>query len=275
MSRRTRLTGLLAAALGLLGAPASTTAATFLVIESGDVGEHERERTEIWAEAARMRVDLAGGRRSIVYLVERGIVWVLDHERRSVLELDRSTATGVATRLRGVEAELRARSAGLPPEAREAARDLLDSTFGPESLLRPALELRTTEDEDAVRGIPCRVNEVHVEGALAATFCEARLVDAQVPPAALAPVRSLSAFSREVSPLIPDRIRAGGLAALDLFDRVEGVPLRVRAFQGGAVRREAVVTEISQADPPDGAFDIPDGYRSDIVIKVRERIGGP
>ncbi len=274
MSSGTRLAALLAA-LGLLGGPISGAAATFLVIESGAIGERERERTEIWAEAERMRVDLAAGRHSIVYSVEHGIVWALDHERRSVLELDRSTATGVATRLRGVEAELRTRTAALPPKAREAARGLLDSTFGPEALARPALELRATPVEDAVRGIPCRVSELYVDGALPATFCEARLVDADVPADALAPVRSLSAFARDVSPLLPNRLVSAGLAALDLFDRVDGVPLRVRSFEGGRAAREAIVTEVSQADPPDGAFDVPEGYRSEIAIKVRERIGGP
>ena len=263
----------------------AATAATFVVIESGHLGgaasaqtgseEEEPDRIEIWAEAQHMRVDLAGGRHSILYSVDQGIVWALDHERRTVLELDRSTATGAAARLRGVEAELRARTADLPPEARQAARGLLDSAFGPESLARPTLELRETPEEGEVRGIPCRVHELHVDGALTARFCEARLEDAGLPAEALAPVRSLSAFARDVSPLMPKRLHSSGLAALDLFDRVEGVPLRIRTYEGEQATREAVVTEVVQSEAPEGSFQVPEGYRSDIAIRVRERLGGP
>ena len=268
------------AALLLTSAAHAAFAATFLVIESGTLdetrsGESERDRTEIWAEAEHMRVDLAGGQHSIVYSVERGIVWALDHERRTVLELDRSTAVGAATRLRGIKAELRARTADLPEGTRQAANDLLDSTFGPDSGAGPVLELRDTAEEDAVRGIPCRLRELHVDGALTARFCEARLEDAEVPQEALVPVRSLSAFARDVSPLLPERLRSGGLAALDLFDRVEGVPLRIHTYEGEEATREAVITEVSEREAPEGAFRVPEDYRSEIAIKVRERLGGP
>lgn len=271
MNRSTVLIGVFVVLAG-----SSAPAATRVVIDSGKVDEPKRERTEIWAEPARMRVDVAGGKHTIVYSVEQGIVWALDHEKKSVLELDRSTASGLASRLEGVESELRARTAELPAETRAAAEKLLDSTFGPAA--KPAgkeLAVRDTDERDQVRGIDCRIRELWIEGERAARFCEATLTDADVPAEAMIPLRSLALFARDISGLVPDRLRSDGLAALDLFDRVEGVPLEIDLYEGEAVVREAVVSEVSEGNAPADAFTIPADYRNDIAIRVRERLGGP
>ncbi len=275
MSRR--LSSLVALASLCSFAPGlSAQAATQVLIDSRKVADPEFERTEIWAEAGRMRVDVAGGKHSIIYSVDQGIVWALDHERGSVLKLDRSTASGVASALVDVESGLRARTSELPPEARAAAESLLDSTFGPESTgPARAFAVRSTDQVGKVRGIDCRVRELWVDAQREARFCEATLSAAALPPDALAPVRALAVFARDISGLLPDRLRSDGLAALDLFDRVEGVPLEIDLYEGESLVREAIVREVRQGEPPAGAFVVPPEYSSDIAIRVRERLGGP
>jgi len=261
--------------IGVALAAGPARASTWLVLESRKASAEAADRTGIWAEAERMRVDIAGGRTSVVYDVPAGMIWALDHERKTVLTLDRSTATSAATRLHKVEAELRARTEGLPPEARAAATGLIDSAFGPEVAAIPTLELRDTQERGRVRGIACSVREIWIDGSREVRFCEATLGDAGISPGAMEPLRSLSGFVRDIAPLLPERLLSGGLAALDLFDRIEGVPLRIETFTGDAVDRIAVVSEIVEAVPPDGTFAVPDDYRPELAIKVRERLGGP
>ena len=250
-------------------------AATRVLIQSGAAGSEAAETTEVWAERDRMRVDLAGGRRSVIYVVKEGLVWALDHEKRTFTELDRSTAVGMAGRVRGIETELRARTADLPADARAAAEGLLDATFGAPVAGAPELELRATGGHGRVRGVPCQEVDVLENGTRTARFCEATLAAAGLGVDALVPLRSLAEFARELAPLMPARVRDGGVAALDLFDRVAGVPLHVLTYREGKPDREATVTDVSEAAPPDAAFAVPEGYSPDVAIKVRERLGGP
>ena len=267
------LTAVAMAALG--GFPNPVLGATKVVIESRPAGSATTATTEVWAETDRMRVDLAGGRRSVIYSVGKGLVWALDHEKRTFTELDRSTAVGMASRVRGIETELRARTADLPEDARVAAEGLLDATFGAQATDVPDLELRDAGEHASVRDVRCREVDLLENGTRTARFCEATLAAAGLVPEALAPLRALAEFARELAPLMPGRVRDGGVAALDLFDRVEGVPLRVLTYREGELDREAIVSDISDAAPPDAAFSVPEGYRPDIAIKVRERLGGP
>lgn len=271
MNRTVQVIALLIAGLGAT----PSIAATRLVLETQDGTGSNAEKTEIWAEATRMRVNLPGAERSLLYDVDAGKVWSLDHVKRTVLELDRSTATSAASRLRGVESELRARTDDLPPEARAAAEQLLDAAFGAEAAAAPVLELRDTGTTTTIRGVGCRIREVWEDAARAVRFCEATLMAAGVPEAAMLPLRSLSGVVRDIAPILPAQIATDGVAALDLFDRIEGLPLAIETFDGDRVDRTAEIVAVEEADAPGGTFLVPDGYRPDFAIKVRERLGGP
>ena len=276
-SVRSLLRGSLAAVvatggLAWLGATAAA-AGTSLVVESRELDESEPPgRSEVLRDGERMRVDLEGGRHSVLQLRDEGRLVALDHKRKTYLELDQSLVA-TAARIGRLGAELQGRS-GVLPEDSEAAADALiaDALGDPEDT---DYTLRPTEEEDRVGDVTCRETELLRAGELEARICEAAPDDAEIAAGAMDAVRDLAAFARDVLPLVPGAGREAGLRALDLFDQVEGVPLRVRTYRDGEPRLEATVIEAKETDVPASAFAIPEGYGSMLNITVREAIGGP
>jgi hypothetical protein len=68
---------------------------------------------------------------------------------------------------------------------------------------------------------------------------------------------------------VDDDDRHEGLAALESFGRLEGVPMRVRTYSGGKVDTETVVTKIQSKTLPKSAFDLPQGYSPQLRINIR------
>ena len=69
-----------------------------------------------------------------------------------------------------------------------------------------------------------------------------------------------------------DDDRNEALAALESFGRLQGVPMRVRAYSADSIESETVVTRIQRKALPKSAFDLPQGYRAKLSINIH---GGP
>jgi len=68
--------------------------------------------------------------------------------------------------------------------------------------------------------------------------------------------------------MAPDAYRQDGVDALEAFDRLDGVPLRVRAFDGGVPAWEVRVLRIESREPPATAFALPDGYTRKLPVDL-------
>ena len=95
-------------------------------------------------------------------------------------------------------------------------------------------------------------------------------------PETLQAVRDLATFLREsIASLAPESVRGQGLDALDSFDRLEGVPLRVVSIQRGEPVRQSRVTELVGRDFDAQVFSVPGGYAKQLGLNIRQGIGGP
>ncbi len=271
-------TVLAALSLALLLPAARGAAGTRLVMETSRLSDGKvLERSILRVEGDRLRMDTGEGKTSVIYLAAREQLWMLDHHERSYIEIDPQTTAGIARGLDRVNREVRTRLEGLPPEQRKAAERLLDQTLGPgKKAERPEIVIVPTGGRETLSGRACRNFEILRDGTRVADICNAEFADVGVTPETLASVRQLAAFLREaVTSLAPSQVREPGLDALDSFDRLDGVPLRVRAYESGAAVRQSLVTDLESRDFPASDFDVPDGYAKKLGLQVRDHFGGP
>ncbi|MCP3983698.1 MAG: hypothetical protein GY723_04880 [bacterium] len=264
-------------ALGLLIAgPAD--AGTFFVLETTRMADGKiLERTELRAEGSRLRLDTDGGRSSVIYLADEQTVRVLDHEERSYLEVDQQTTESISRGLKRANREIRGRLDALPANQRAAAERLLNSTLGPDAAeARPQVVIVPTGGSDEIEGHACREFDVLKDGARVADVCKADFAAVGVVPETLDGLRQLAGFLREsLSALAPEGLRGRSLDALDSFDQLDGVPLRVRAYESGEPVRQSRITQIATRELSGRDFSVPEGYQKTAGLNVRDHLGSP
>jgi hypothetical protein len=158
----------------------------------------------------------------------------------------------------------------LPPERREAAERLLDRTLGSPTTVSPDLELRAIGAKEHIAGVPCSLYQVWRGGQQRAEVCRASFEAASISAETRAALRTLVASLTAVIPtLAPAYLRQDGRDALHAFASLDGVPLRVRLYEGDAAVWETRVTEVTERAAPATAFDLPDGYTRKLVLDVR------
>ncbi len=235
------------------------------------------ETTVLRIDGDRLRVDTDGGENSVVYHADQQLLWMLDHGDRSYFEIDQEMTAGLARSIDRLNKEARSRLGSLPPEQRKSLEGLLDKTLGPGSEeKRPEIVVVPTGDSDVLEGKNCRVYEVLRDGQRVADVCRAEFSDVGLQPQTLDAVRGLATFLREtVTALAPDKVRNQGLDALDSFDRLDGVPLRVRSYEDGKPVRQSRVTNLEDQAFPGSDFEVPSGYNKEIGLNIREHVGKP
>jgi hypothetical protein len=102
-----------------------------------------------------------------------------------------------------------------------------------------------------------------------AEVCRAEFGAAKISDASRRSVAALAETLRAVVPaLAPDAYRQDGVDALEAFERLDGVPLRVRAFNGGVPAWEVRVLRIESREPPATAFSLPDDYTRKLPVDL-------
>jgi hypothetical protein len=266
----------LAGAAGLVAAlaAAGASAGTRVAAETRVVGKASArreapgpEQASAWIDGRRLRVDANGGKNSVIYRGDEDSAFLIDHAEKTYVKVDRGTTAAVSRTVEQANREMRERLEGLPPEQRAAMEKLLDGTLGPAPEALPPVTVRPTGERDLVEGIPCDESEVVREGQRVALVCTASFQAAGVSAATFDVVRELAVFLREsVASLAPGTVRQEGLDALQGVDHLQGVPLRVRAYEKGRLRSETVVKEIVEEPVPATRFEVPAGYRGGFSI---------
>jgi hypothetical protein len=251
-------------ALALVLAARAALAGTEITVETRRAGaapDAKPQQSLIEVEGRKLHAEAGDGRHGLVFRGAEGVLEILDHREKSVVRIDRATARSMARRMDGARDALEA----LPEPQRSAVERLLGSDRKP-----APVALRATGKSDRVNGIACRLLDALRAGARLAEICEGPKGAGGVSPEALAPVRELAAFATEVGALLPKSLGAEALDALVLVEKVEGVPLRVRAFpKEGPATESRLVRAVPKRFGPE-RFQAPAGYSAGIGIHVRE-----
>jgi hypothetical protein len=240
----------LVACLGIAGvAGAGTVAETETRKADGEVS-----RGQAFFEGRRVRIDTDGGRRGLIYRGEQGLIWLIDHEEKQYLQVTRPSASDVAAAARSQ----------LDDEQR-AAVDMLKG-------VDPMLEIRKTGTRSAVSGVSCEELQIYQGGRRVADVCLASYADAGISRESLAGVEEVQNLLQEAVGIFLDADgQSEAVAALESFGRLEGVPMRVRAFSDGSFESETLVTKIQSKAVPESTFDLPKDYKAKLSINIRGR----
>jgi hypothetical protein len=223
------------------------------------------QRGVVEVEGRRLRAEAGDGRRGAIWRGEEGVLEILDHRKKSVFRIDRATARELAGARDGVREGIE----GLP----DAPREAIERWVGGEPPAR--VELRSSGKSAQVNGVACRLLDAFRNGVRLAEVCEGPRGAAGVTPEALAPARELAKFVAEVGDLLPRSMTGEGLDALVLVERVQGVPLRVRAWPKDAPATESrIVSAVPKPFAPE-RFQLPPGYEPSVGINVGERAAPP
>jgi hypothetical protein len=203
-------------------------------------------------DGRRVRVDTSSGRRSFIYRGDEGLVWLVDHEDKDYVQVKRPSAAELAAAARSQ----------LDDEQRAA----LDVAAG----IDPNIEIRETSRRSTVTGVSCEELQIYQGGRRVADVCRASYADAGVSRESFAGIAEVQKLLEDaLAAFLGEGDRSEALAALESFGRLEGVPMRVRAYSGDGFESETVVTKIQSKDLPKSAFELPQGYRAKLTINIR------
>jgi hypothetical protein len=206
-------------------------------------------------DGRRVRIDTSSGRRAFIYRGDEGLIWLVDHKKKNYLQVTRPSAAGLAAAARSQ----------LDDEQRAA----VDVAAG----IDPKLEIRKTGARSTVTGVPCDELQIYQGGRRVADVCRASYADAGVSRESFAGIGEVQELLQDaLEAFLDDDDRSEALAALESFGRLEGVPMRVRAYSGDRIESETVVTKIQRKALPKSAFELPQGYHAKLSINIR---GGP
>ena len=240
----------------LLLAAASASAGTEVLTRTTTPDGRTRDGKALF-DGPRMRVQTDGGRREIVYRGDRGVVWVIDHKRKNFIEVERPSAEALA-------GQAQARLEALPPDQRALGEAAAAAAAG-------GVEIKDTGRRGNVGGVGCTELQVMMAGARIADVCRATYEEAKVRAESFAAVRELEKLlGSSLTALLPAESREEGLAALESFARLDGVPMRVRTYDEGQFQSETVVTSVGEKPLPKSAFELPGGYAPQFTINIRQ-----
>jgi hypothetical protein len=205
-------------------------------------------------DGSRMRIDTHDGRRAIVYRGDRGLIWIIDHKKKSYLAVEKPSPEALAR-------EVQSRMESLSPEERAAAEAA--------PAVVPKVSLRETGATAEVQGIRCQEVEVLRGEERIADVCRASYDAAGVQAETFTAVREVQQLLQgALGGLVSDSVRSEGLAAIESFSQIEGVPMRVRSYRGGQAQTETLVTGLEKKALPETDFAIPAGYQPKITISI-------
>jgi hypothetical protein len=134
----------------------------------------------------------------------------------------------------------------------------------------PNIEIRETSRRSTVTGVSCEELQIYQGGRRVADVCRASYADAGVSRESFAGVAEVQKLLEDtLAAFLGEGDRSEALAALESFGRLQGVPMRVRAYSDDGFESETVVTKIQSKDLPKSAFELPQGYRAKLTINIR------
>ncbi len=235
-----------------------------------DRPDRKPEDSTLRIQGRRMRVDARGDRSTLLFDAGEETAWLLDHRKKTVFKVDAGTTRAVASKIDETRDLMRERLKNLPPEQRAQMERLLagatpQQTPAVEAPPPPQIVLRATGARDAISGVACDEVEVLRDGRRVAEVCRATFEDAGVPEKDFAIMRDLGGFLRDtVSQMVPGNLQQAqqdGFAALESMEGLDGIPMRVRAYDKDRAVSETLITSIAAERVEAAAFKVPDGYQ--------------
>ena len=192
----------------------------------------------------------------LIFRGDRNVMWSVNEKRRTYTEVDRARVQAMLAQSEAAREQMEAQFDKVPPEKRLEMLRLL-AQGAPKKKLEPPT-IKPTGRTDNVGGIACHEVEVLRDGEKQREVCVADWKATGITKADLTALHDLNTFEDETIG------GAGGRAqddALELFEVLDGLPVRVRTFRGGQPRTELRVVKIEHKAVDATLFEVPAGYQ--------------
>lgn len=251
-------------ALGLVLAPAASVRAG-VVIESTDQGPggSAPTRSKALVGADRVRVEADG--RVMIWRADKQVLWVLDPEERSYLEMTKQGMGAMADAMKQAQAAM----ADLPPEQRAMVESMMRQGGGAPAAPKDPIAWTPNGAADTVGGRACVGYDGKRGGKLEQTICAAPFAALGFSESDFGALEQLAEFMKGLTgPMAQHQVQ--GLPDAD----VPGLPVRAVIKGAGGdhvhevVRLEKVAVEPSQ-------FEVPAGFTKQSMDEMAGGGAGP
>jgi hypothetical protein len=252
-------------ALWLAALPASADV-TFRTQTTDSLRPAALMRGTVWLDDTSLRMEFARrdapGRTSVViFRSDRSLYWTLDPITRTYVEIDRAELERLGKRVRQARSEMQARLETLPPEQREKVAAMLEDMRAMETSTVSQEKLVPTDARETIDGHAARRYDLVLQTEVVGAVWVAEWAALELEAKDVAVFEKLAHFQNELIQTLGASAGAVfGSQPLDIFERVNGFPLRIRRIQDGRTRSETRLHDVRRLPAAADRFSIPEGY---------------
>jgi hypothetical protein len=226
-------------------------------------GQKPPREARVLVEGDRLRLESKDG--GVIYRGDRDLTWMLDAKQRSYVEVNRATAEQMHQKMDAARAQMQAQLDKMPAGQRAQIEKLMGQhgMGGVAAAAKPreAPTIKPTGKTDTVDGRSCREFEVYRGAEKESEVCVADWSAAGIAKDDLGVFKKFAAFQSDMlSGMSGGKHDGFGEDSIKLFDRLDGVPVRVRSFHGGAATMETRIEKIEKKAVDGASFEVPEGW---------------
>jgi hypothetical protein len=262
-----RAPAFLALAFATTLAATAARADVVLTVESRDLSEDPPrvDTQEIFMTADKLRTgdtDGEGRHFTMIYRGDRNVVWHLDDDEKTWLELDEAALAGLGAQVNQAMEQMKEALAQMPEEQRRQAEAMMKQHMpGAAPSGERVVEVRKTEARERIEGRDCVRHDVLVNGVKHSEVWAASWSDAGIPKDSFDVFKRMAAFYQKLFDANPFLRQAAGDAGLfDGADQVDGFPVLVRTFEDGKPTQEMRFQKAESRRIDAARFEVPAGY---------------
>jgi hypothetical protein len=253
-----------------MAAPPTARAGIELTTEIGGTGAAAQGQPKpprsgrMLLDGDRVRMEVTGtgpkgdAKTVMIYRGDRNVMWSVDDTRKAYTEIDAARMQAMRAQSDAARAQMRGGLDKLPPAERARMQAMLAAADAKGAGREPPT-IKETGRADKVGALACHELEVSRGGVKESDICVADWKAAGVTKADLTPVGKLGRFQSEAFGGMQARGESDDV--LELFDSLDGLPVRVRSYHGGQLRAEFRVVKVERKPLDTTLFDVPEGYQ--------------
>jgi hypothetical protein len=252
-------------AAGLAAAPASSDLVLETQTRFPDSPEGAFRHGQIWLDGSRIRMEFADTRvpervATVIFRGDRDLYWALDAETRSYVQIDREEVVELGRRVARAREEMSARLAELPPDQRATVEQML-ADMQPAEPARGEEKIVATQVRGKRDGLPTRLHRMMIDSEMVGEIWTVDWDHVDAGRLDFRAFKKLAEFQRQLlSSLGESAGSAFGGEPFEVFDQLDGYPLRVRRLSDGVMEAETRFALPRRVPAQPGRYEPPEGY---------------
>jgi hypothetical protein len=223
----------------------------------------ETERTNIFAQSNKIRMDEIGGTDSRISMIFLGSQFlVLNHKDKSYFVLDEASLDVVTSEISAAMQQMQAQLASLSPEQRAMAEQMMKrqmgGVMGQESAPSPAPRVEAV-GTGQWQSYTCKQYAVYEGAEKIQDVCTTALNQVEGTDEVMQAFRGMAEYVKKMTESMP----MGSVDALnpgELMDQIDGFPVHTIEYRNGEVAGEVSLESITEQALDEGLFAAPQDY---------------